>query len=252
MAHKGKTFLMKQWIIGAAALLAVAAPGVAAAQTGYVGAVYSDIDVDGVGDTDAYGVQGSVFFDGMGPVGVEVDAAVLDSDDTDLTGALAVHVFKRNDRYLFGGFAAVSNNDDDTAWQVGVETAHYINRATIGVSAAYGESDNDVDAYGVNVTGDYFPMDNLRIGGHLGWANVNGGFGDGDGWAYGVSGEYQIDAMPISFGLNYTRIDSDDAGFEADVIGVTVRYNWGGTLFDRDRSGASQADRVGLGSFLTF
>lgn len=242
---------MKQWIIGAAALLAVVAPGVAAAQTGYVGAVYSDTDVDGAGDSDAYGVQGAVFFNATDTVGVEVDAAVLDSDDTDATGSLAVHAFKRNDRYLFGGFAAVANNDDDTAWQVGLESAHYIDRATVGVAVAYGESDNDVDAFGVTVTGDYFPMDNLRVGANVGWAKVNTSFGDGDGWAYGVSGEYQIDAMPISFGLAYTRIDSDDAGLEADVVGVTVRYNWGGSLFDRDRSGASQADRIGLGSFLS-
>jgi hypothetical protein len=242
---------MKTWIIGAAALLAVAAPSVAAAQTGYAGAVYSNTDVDGGGDSDAYGVSGAVFFDATDTVGVEVDAAVLDSDDTDATGSLAAHVFTRNDRYLFGGFGAVSNNDDDTSWQVGLETAKYFDRATVGVAAAYGESDNDVEAYGVTVSGDYFVTDNARVGGHVGWANVDTTGGDGDGWAYGVSGEYQLDVYPVSFGLSYTRIDSDDAGFEADVVGVTVRYNWGGTLFDRDRRGASQADRIGLGTFLS-
>lgn len=244
---------MKTWIIGAAALLAVVAPSVAAAQTGYVGAVYSDTDVDGGPDSDAYGVNGAVFFEATETVGVEVDAAVLDSDDFDTVGSLAAHVFTRNDRYLFGGFAAVASSDGDTAWQVGVETAKYIDRATVGIAVAYGENDNDVDAYGVNVTGDYFVTDNARVGAHVGWANVNTPGGDGDGWAYGVSGEYQLAAYPVSFGLNYTRIDSDDAGLEADVISATVRYNFGGlTLFDRDRRGASQADRVGLGRFLSY
>jgi hypothetical protein len=244
---------MKTWIIGAAALLAVAAPSVAAAQTGYVGAVYNNIDIDGFGDSNAYGVNGSVFFDATGTIGVEVDAAVLDSDDFDTTGSLAAHVFTRNDRYLFGGFAAVSNTDDDTSWQVGVEHAKYFDRATVGVSAAYGEGDNDIEAFGMNVTGDYFVTDNARVGAHVGWANVDTPGGDGDGWAYGVSGEYQLAVYPISFGLSYTRIDSDDAGLEADVAAATVRWNFGGqTLFDRDRRGASQADRVGLGSFLSY
>lgn len=244
---------MKTWLIGVAALLAVAAPSVAAAQTGYVGAVYSDTDVDGVGDSDAYGVNGAVFFDATETIGVEIDAAVLDSDDTDAVGSLAAHVFTRNDRYLFGGFAAVASTDGDTAWQVGVEHAKYFDRATVGVSAAYGEGDSDVEAYGVNVTGDYFVTDNARVGAHVGWANVDTPGGDGDGWAYGVSGEYQLASYPVSFGLSYTRVDSDDAGLEADVVSVSARYNFGGfTLFDRDRRGASQADRVGLGSFLGY
>lgn len=243
---------MKTWLIGVAALLAVAAPSVAAAQTGYVGAVVSNTDVDGAGDSDAYGVNGAIFFEATETVGVEVDAAVLDSDDFDTVGSLAAHVFTRNDRYLFGGFAAVATSDGDTAWQVGVEHAKYFDRATVGVSAAYGEGE-DVDAYGVNVTGDYFVTDNARVGAHVGWANVDTPGGDGDGWAYGVSGEYQLASYPVSFGLSLTRIDSDDAGLEADVVSATVRYNFGGlTLFDRDRRGASQADRVGLGSFLSY
>jgi len=244
---------MKTWIIGAAAFLAVAAPSVAAAQTGYVGGVYQRSDIENVGESDAYGVNGAVFFEATDRIGVEVDAAVLDSDDFDTVGSLAAHVFTRNDRYLFGGFAAVASSDGDTSWQVGVEHAKYFDRATIGVSAAYGEGDSDVEAYGVNVTGDYFVTDNARVGAHVGWANVDTPGGDGDGWAYGVSGEYQLAAYPVSFGLSYTRVDSDDAGLEADIAAVTVRYNFGGlTLFDRDRRGASQADRVGLGSFLGY
>ena len=244
---------MKTWIIGAAALLAIAAPGMAAAQTGYVGAAYANYDIDGFGDFETYGVNGAVFFEANGVVGIEFDAALLDSDDIDTTGALAAHVFKRNDRYLFGGFAAVASSDEDTSWQVGVEAAKYVDRATFGGSIAYGETDSDVEAYGVNFTGDYFITDNARIGAHVGWANVDYGFGDDDGFAYGVSGEYQLSAAPISFGLSYTRVDIDDLGVEADVVGVTARYNFGGqTLFDRDRNGASQADRVGIGSFLNF
>lgn len=244
---------MKTWIIGAAALLAVAAPSVAAAQTGYVGAVYSNTDVDGFGDFDTYGVNGAVYFDANDRIGVEVAASVLDSDDFDTVGTIGAHVFTRNDRYLFGGFAAVATSDGDTGWQVGLEHAKYIDRVTVGVSVAYGENDDDVDAYGATVTGDYFVTDNARVGAHVGWANVNTPVGDGDAWAYGVSGEYQLASFPVSFGLAYTRVDNGDSNYEADIVSVSARYNFGGlSLFDRDRRGASQSGRAGLNSFLGY
>ena len=66
---------MRNWIIGAAALVAVAAPGVAAAQTGYVGVVYGNADPGGAADEDFYGVEGAVAFAGSGSIVFEVDAS---------------------------------------------------------------------------------------------------------------------------------------------------------------------------------
>ncbi len=75
---------MRNWIIGAAAILAVAVPGVAAAQTGYVGAVYNNIDIDGAADdSDAWGVEGAVAFAGSGSIVFEVDASIVDPDEGD-------------------------------------------------------------------------------------------------------------------------------------------------------------------------
>lgn len=241
---------MNKWIIGAAALLAVAVPSVASAQTGYVGAVYSNIDIDGApDDSDAYGVEGSVYFAGSGTIGFEVDAAIVDNDDSDTGYGLTGHVLSRNDRYLFGGFVGIAGNDDNETWTAGVEAAKYYDRWTLWGSLAYANNDDaDLDGYGLNVGASIFASDNLRFDGNIGWATIDDGVDDDDAMVYGVGAEYQFDAMPISIGGSYSIVDGDAT--EADVLGVTVRYNWGGSLFDRDRNGASQAGRSGLGSII--
>lgn len=239
---------MNKWIIGAAALLAVAAPGVAAAQTGYVGAVYSDVDLGGGAEGEAYGIEGSVAWTNF-----ELDASFLDSDDTDTTTSVTGHLFSRNDRYLFGGFAGMADNDGDTLWQVGIEGAKYYDRWTLFGSLAYGEADDaDAEAIGVNIGASLFATDNFRIDANVLWADVESGGGDDNALGFGIGAEYQFASVPISIGASYANIELDDANVDADVFTIGIRYNFGGSLYDRDRSGASQASRAGLGNVLSF
>lgn len=239
---------MRNWIIGAAAVLALAVPGVAAAQTGYVGAVYSNTDIDGADDFDAYGVEGAVAFAGSGSIVFEVDARVVDSDDSDTGYGLTGHVYSRNDSHLFGGFVGIADSDESTTWSAGLEASKFYTDWTLAGAVVYANNDDaDLDGYGVNAEARYFVNDNFRLQGNLGWANVDGGAGDDDAFLYGVGGEYQFAALPISVAAGYGRIDGDDA--EADTVSLAVRYNWGGTLRDRDRNGASQASISGA-SFL--
>jgi hypothetical protein len=237
--------MRKLILAAAAALAAVAAPAVASAQTGYVGAVYNDIDSD-LGDGEAYGLEGSVFFP-AGSLGVEVDASVLDSDDTDESYGITGHLFTRSENYLFGGFVGFSDNDIDSTWSAGLEANKYYDRWTLNGAVGYAEGDDtDGEAYGVNVGASLFASDNLRFDGNVGWASVDSGAGDDDAMLFGVGAEYQFAAIPISLGATYAHVESDDTGAEGDIIGVAVRYNWGGTLLDRDRNGASQANRTGF------
>ena len=74
---------MRNWILGAAALLAVAGPGVAAAQTGYVGVNYGNADAGAGNYEDFYGLEGAVAFAGSGSISFEVDAAINDDDNKD-------------------------------------------------------------------------------------------------------------------------------------------------------------------------
>lgn len=237
---------MRNWFIGAAALLAAAVPGVAAAASGYVGAAYSEVELDGADDAEAYGVEGAVAFSGSGSIVFEVDAAVTDSDDTDEGYGVTGHIYSRNDSHLFGGFVGIATSDDSDTWTAGLEASKFYDSWTLAGALFYANNDDaEVDAYGVNAQARLFLNDNFRLQGNLGWAQVDAGASDGDAFLYGAGGEYQFSAIPISVGASYNRVDGDDA--EADVLSATVRYNWGGSLRDRDRNGASQADIAGAG-----
>jgi hypothetical protein len=242
---------MRNWIIGAAAILAVAVPGVAAAQSGYAGVSYANVDVDAADDADVYGVEGAVAFAGSNSITFEVDAAITDSDDTDEGYGLTGHVYSRNDSHLFGGFVGIAGSDDSETWTAGLEASKFYTNWTLAGALYYANNDDfDIDGYGVNAQARYFVHDNFRVQGNLGWASVDTGAGDDNAFAYGVGGEYQLASAPISIGAAWNHVETDDSDIEADTVGVTVRYNWGGTLRDRDRNGASQADITGIGFVL--
>ncbi|QGZ96334.1 porin [Terricaulis silvestris] len=241
---------MRNWIIGAAAILAVAVPSVAAAQTGYVGAVYGNAD-NGAVDEDFYGVEGAVAFAGSGSIVFEVDASISDSDDSDTGYGVVGHVYSRNDSHLFGGFVGIAGSDDSDTWTAGLEAAKYFTNWTLAGAVAYGNNDDaDTDGYGANVEARVFINDNFRLNGNIGLASIDTGADDEDVTIYGVGGEYQLASYPVSFTANYNTADFD--GGDVDVWTIGVRYNFGGqTLRDRDRNGASQANVVsGLGAAL--
>ncbi len=240
---------MRNWIIGAAALLAVAAPGVAAAQTGYVGLVYANTDVDGSDETDAWGAEGAVAFSGSGSIVFEVDASIIEPEEGDTGSALVGHVYSRNDSHLFGGFIGVADASDSTTWFVGAEANKYFENWTLAGAVAYGNNDDaNADGWGVNAEARVFINDNFRLQGSVGWATIDSDLGDDDALTFGAGGEYQFASVPVSVALGYAHSEFDEADFEADTVSVGVRWNWGGTLRDRDRSGASQAGVVGIAS----
>ncbi len=238
---------MRNWIIGAAAAVAATAvPGVAAAQaTGYVGAVYSESDFSG-GDVDSYGVEGAVAFAGSGSIVFELDAAITDSDDTDTGYGLVGHVYGRNSDHLFGGFVGIAGNDDTETWIAGLEASKFFSQWTLAGALFYGENEDfDTDGFGANVEGRFFLSENFRLNGNVGWVEVDSGGADDDAMMYGVGGEYQFAAVPISIGAGWSTIDFD--GGDVDTWTVGVRYNFGGqSLLDRDRNGPSQASVIGL------
>jgi hypothetical protein len=62
-----------------------------------------------------------------------------------------------------------------------------------------------------------------------------------------VGGEYEFAAVPVSIGAHYNHFEFDDADVDGNVWSVSLRYNFGGSLKDRDRNGASQASITGVG-----
>src|SRR5262247_3524130 len=102
---------MTKYLLGAATALAIVAPGVASAHSGYVdfAASTGDLEVLGVeADTDGWTLGGAAAWDGSGGVGFQVDALFGESDvdgggDTDSFN-LGGHLFSRNSDHLVGGF----------------------------------------------------------------------------------------------------------------------------------------------------
>jgi hypothetical protein len=101
--------------------------------------------------------------------------------------------------------------------------------------------DSDIDAYGVDAELRYFFTDNFRVNGKVGYANLEGPGGDDDLLSGGVSAEYQLSATPVSFTAGYTHTEFDTADISSDAFSVGIRYNWGGSLKDRDTNGPSFA-----------
>lgn len=245
---------MRSLIIGAAALLAVAAPGVAAAQTGYADVSYSNINLDFGGpdqDADGFGIGGVVAFDAHA-LGVQLGARYsnLEADgggDADAFGADA-HLFKRSDRWQLGAGAGLNNVDsggsDGTEWTVALEGLYFMDRTTLGAALSYSDAD-DADVQTVALDGEirYFINDNFRIDGGVGFGQLEGnGGGDVDLTSIGVGAEYQLAAAPVSVfgGYSHSTFDGGGGGdADTDAITVGARWNFGGTLFERDRSGAN-------------
>lgn len=245
---------MKTLIIGAlsaAALLAVAPA--ANAGTGYVGAAYTRTNVDaglGSDDTDGYAIDGAWAFEPSAGLGVEIDAGYADADgsNNEAYGATA-HVNARNDSYLFGGFVGLASVADDNVWSAGLEGQKYYDNVTLAGAVGYANADDaDADIYGADAQVRYFLSDNFRIQGALGYAKVEAGPADDNVWSLGAGGEYQFASVPVSVFGGYTHAEFDDADVSSDAFTVGVRYNFGGTLKDRDRKGASLA---GLSSLIS-
>ncbi len=233
---------MKKVFFGAAAVALMTATS-AHAEGGYVGGVYGNTDVDVLGDSDFYGAEAA-----FGGANFEVDLGLSDSDASDSAYSIAGHLFSRDDSHLFGGFVSLSDSDGSTSWTGGVEGNLYLDNLTLAGAVGYGSnSDLDTDGYGINTQARIFPTENFRLQGNLGWTSLDIAGFDEDVITYGVGGEFQLSAVPISLTLDWNKADADTTGISADTVTFGVRYNFGGTLRDRDRTGPSQAGLTGLG-----
>lgn len=248
---------MKKFLIGAAAALAIAAPGVAAAQTGHVDLSYQNTEAD-IGGLDAEGegwnLGGSTAWGGDGTVGFQLDGSISEADDVSAWG-VGGHAFARNSNHLIGGFVTYGNTDIDggsdvDAWAVGAEGQYYFARTTLDGALTYSEADDlDAELTSVDAGLTHFVTDNFSIGGNLGFGNIEVPGGDVDVTTWGLTSEYQFASAPISIFGGWQQTEIDDIDAEADTLSIGVRYNWGGSLFERNRSGASLARGGGLGRY---
>jgi opacity protein-like surface antigen len=238
---------MKKNLFAAAAAVVLLGSAVAAqAQTvGHVGANYSRTDLDVAGldaDADVYQLEGAVRFD-AGSLGAQIDASVTNYDGDDTSFGATGHLNTKLGNGLVGGFAGVETSDDITVWGVGLDGQANLGPATsLYGQAGYGSTDDlgdDADIWAVRAELRHFVTDNFRLQGSLGYTRVNVTGPDADGWNAGVEAEYQFAETPFSVVAGYDHFDSNDIRANADTLRVGFRYTFGGTLKDRDQSGAS-------------
>lgn len=241
---------MKKILLGAVAALAIAAPGVASAQSGYVDLGFANADA-GATDIDTTQIGGAYAWGGNGTVGFQVDGVIgtheYDSGGEVDTYNFGGHAFVRNDSHLIGGFVNFGNTDFDVFdygyYTLGAEGAIYLNRTTLNGTLSWSDSEDlDTSLTAVDLGLTHFVTDNFSIGANAGFGEIDGG---GDFSGFGIGGEYQFASFPVSLYGGWNTTDFD--GFEVDALTFGVRYNFGGTLLERDRSGASQSRNAGFG-----
>lgn len=231
---------MKKLLIGVA-LLGLAAPGVAAAQSGYAGLSYStndDTDLDTTALSGAAAI-GSNFQLDAGYASVDGGSDTLD------TWNIGGHLFARSGNFLWGGYVGYNSFDAGSSldeWNAAGEMQYYADRTTFSATLGYTQSEFfvDIDQWSLDGEVRHFVTDNFSIQGNLGFASAEADSSstDLDSTTYGVGAEWQFASAPISIYGGWQTYDFD--GSDSSSLGIGARWNWGGTtLLERNRSGAS-------------
>lgn len=238
---------MRNFIMGAAIALVIAAPGAALAQSGHVDVAYTTQDYDFGGpefEVEAVGVGGQIAFGGA-PLGAQIDARYAnwggDADDVD-AWSLGAHVFTRQGSFLFGGYVGYDEIDFGAeAWTGALETQFYLSRGTFSGVLSHSEWDGP----GYNITmleGEYrhFVTDYFSLHGGLGYGQGDIGSSDPDAWSAEIGGEYMFHGAPVTVfgGYRWSRLDFDPGEIDVEGLTIGLRYDWSGSLMQRSQSGA--------------
>lgn len=233
---------MRKVLLGAAALIAIAAPGVAVANSGEVGLSFSNTDVDSVGDFDTLRLDGAFNHTTSGGFVLQFDAAHdrIDTGIADLgVGYGAVSFGTRTDGYAFYGFAGLSDFAALSGTNFGLGGQMYLGNITLNASAGWAELETaDVSITNVNFNGTYFFTPNFGLGAEASWSEAELG-PDVDWTTLGVNAVYRFAGSPFAIGAGY-QWQEFDGGVDADTWRLRLSYNFGtGSELERSQSGAS-------------
>jgi len=239
VSSRGTIKMKKQLAFIGAAAAALMMAGTAHADGGYVGLSYNNNDSS---DLDSWTIDGA-----FASSNFQFDAGYTNINDIDASEwNVGAHLFSRSDTWLwgvYGGYQTISGSGDDVnEWTVAGQVQYYMPRTTLSGNLSYsGISDlplvGDVNTTQISGEARFFATDNFSIEGNLGWGNLDADAGSGNFTTYGVGAEWQADTFPVSVFAGWQGFDTE-ASDSSSAWRIGVRYNWGGTLLQRNRSGA--------------
>jgi len=215
---------MKMKLFGAAAALALAAPGLAMAQTtGEVGVHYNNLDIENTPDIDVWGLDLGVAHD-FGGFTVQGDAisgrydAGADIGISNVSVAAGV----RNDTYAAYGFVGHTSFGAE-APSIGFGGQFHLDRLTFNGSVGVADF-NGFDVRAVNVDGVYYFTDNFGVLGEVGYGEGRGGGLDADWTSMGVGGIYRVSGSPMTVDFGYRRTEHDFNDSDLLRLGVSLTF----------------------------
>lgn len=235
--------IKKLTTLSALALAFAATP--ALAQTGHIGATYSNNDD---AELDVWAVEGASTFAFSEHVGAQLDGNIAsydDGGDSNIGWRLNGHLFFNAGAWRAGGLFGTSSIDADgiepkaTHW--GVEGQYDFGRIVLGASAIWGDADGiispQLDYDNIDFNGAFYVTDNFVLGGTYAFGSLDNGGSEVDTTNYGIDAEYQLSGAPISLLASWQHWEIDDVPVESEGFTIGARWNWGGTLKERDGAG---------------
>lgn len=233
------------FIGAAAAALTFAGAAHADNGGGYVGLTYTDSP----DNPQAWTVDGAYQFGSN----IQVDGGYTNvhSSDADLY-SLGGHFFNRGDHWLLGGYLGYDRfnggGNDVNEWTIAAQTQYYADKTILSGDLSYSRSDqtaNQLNTYQLSGDARFFATDNLNFDLYGGYGHLDTDFGNGHFFMYGAGAEWKPDALPVSLFANVDAFDLEGPG-NIRSWSLGVRYNFGGSLYDRYRNGAGLSSPHGF------
>jgi len=226
---------MKKIMLGAAALMTIAAPGLAHADdAGTIGVHYANLDPDGASSVDTYGLDLGYIHALDGGMAVQATAS---SDRIDSSGNFgvsyaAVALGAKMDGGSYYGWLTHETFFGD-AFGVGIGGKWDVSQAVVDASVGYADF-NSSGVTNVNLDGTWFFSDDLGVGAQVGYVDFDGA----NATTYGVNGTYRFAGTPIALNLGYQHIDGD--GGNANRWSLGLQWQFGSSsAHDNAQNGAT-------------
>lgn len=262
---------MRALILGVAALLAVAIPGLAAADTGgHIKLTYASIDSDSFYDDyecyycgedpdNTVALSGNVVTDINDRWRVQFNATTADTEVncyycygesySEADSQAEVHATYAVGNWDVGVFTGMFAASGTSFYEYGAEAAYNFPRGEVSLSVAGATSPNDDysdDLTSVAAAGSFMLTENIAIGADVSQTNLGSWYYYGDSedvdvTSYGVHVAYNIPDSDFTVGLGYrtANVEYYDLDYDTDFFGVSLGWSFGEGAAGRVMPGAS-------------